>query len=260
MCKCVSTSSSEWVIRNRRTSHTGFLFWVSCGRYPERSYQILRPAFRKFPTRTGYRKDELCTDGETQWRFINNILHKPVLGLVKISFLISLLKLRSCNQWIVASLWTLVTVNSLFIVFAMLGGIFKCWPLKKSWHPNVSGYCFPRRSYIFGTIGTTIATDFLVALVPAWIIHDLRMPLENKAAVIIFLSLSLAVTIIGCWRLQMFITVFNLPKDAAEDPHNIRNAFSNMEGNLGVIAACGPTLKWILVRAISNTFFLSRMR
>lgn len=65
MCKCVSTSSSEWAIRNRHTSHTGFSFWVSCGRYPERSYQVLRPAFRKFSTRTGYRKDELCTDGET---------------------------------------------------------------------------------------------------------------------------------------------------------------------------------------------------
>ncbi|EOA81437.1 hypothetical protein ACJQWK_10525 [Exserohilum turcicum] len=185
------------------------------------------------------------------WRYINNILHNPVLGLVKISFLITLLKLRSYNRWIIASLWTSIAVNIVFIILAVLGGIVKCWPIEKAWHPDIPGHCPHRPPYIYGTIGTTIATDFLVSLIPAWIIHDLRMPMKNKVAVILFLSLPLAVTAIGCYRLQMFIAVFRLPKGMAdENPYNVRNALTNIEGNLGVIAACGPTIKWILARFI----------
>lgn len=204
--------------------------------------------FVSFPTASNTFSNSVILTRTIQWRYINNILHNPVLGLVKISFLITLLKLRSYNRWIIASLWTSIAVNIVFIILAVLGGIVKCWPIEKAWHPDIPGHCPHRPPYIYGTIGTTIATDFLVSLIPAWIIHDLRMPMKNKVAVILFLSLPLAVTAIGCYRLQMFIAVFRLPKGMAdENPYNVRNALTNIEGNLGVIAACGPTIKWILV-------------
>jgi hypothetical protein len=166
--------------------------------------------------------------------------------------LITLLKLRSRNRLIIASLWALIVVNGLFVVAAILGSIFKCWPVHKTWHMNVPGFCGPRPPYIYGTIGVTIATDVLVALITAWILYDLQMSLKNKVGVIMFLSLPLAVTAIGCYRLHMFVAVFSLSTPSAEDPHNVRNALSNIEANFGVIAACGLTIKWILVSNGSN--------
>ncbi|KAL1796828.1 hypothetical protein ACET3X_005368 [Alternaria dauci] len=184
------------------------------------------------------------------WRYINNAIYNPILGLVKISFLITLLKLRSTNRLIIASLWSLIIINVCFVFAATLGHIFRCQPIHKYWHPEVPGHCANDSQYIFGVIGVTIATDVLVALIPAWILYDLQMSLRNKVGVIVFLSLPLAVTAIGCYRLHRFVLFFSLPNPAAEDPYNVRNALSNIEANLGVIAACGPTIKWILGRFI----------
>jgi hypothetical protein len=52
----------------------------------------------------------------------------------------------------------------------------------------------------------------------------------------------------------MFVVVFSLPPGSVEDPYNVRNALSNIEANLGVIAACGPTIKWILVSLYIKLF------
>lgn len=182
-----------------------------------------------------------------QWRYINNAIYNQILGLVKISFLITLLKLRSTNRLIIASLWSLIVINICFVFAATLGHIFRCQPIHKYWHPKVPGHCSNDAQYIFGVIGVTIGTDVLVALIPAWILYDLQMSLRHKVGVIVFLSLPLAVTAIGCYRLHRFVVFFSLPNATAEDPHNVRNALSNIEANLGVIAVCGPTIKWILV-------------
>ncbi|KAF1834147.1 hypothetical protein BDW02DRAFT_347037 [Decorospora gaudefroyi] len=185
-----------------------------------------------------------------RWRYINNAIYNPILGLAKISFLITLLKLRSQNCLIILSLWTLIVVNILFVFAATLGDIFFCWPIHKYWLQSTPGTCGDSASYIFGVIGVTIATDVLVSLIPAWIIYDLQMSLKHKAGVIVFLTLPLAVTAIGCYRLHLFVVIFSLPTVSAENPYNVRNGLLNVEANLGVIAACGPTIKWILGRFI----------
>ena len=79
------------------------------------------------------------------------------------------------------------------------------------------------------------------------------MSLKNKIGVVMFLSLLLAVTAIGCYRLHGFIIFFSAPPFSTENPYHVRNALSNIEANLGVIAACGPTIKWILVSYNSTT-------
>lgn len=137
-------------------------------------------------------------------------------------------------------------MNIAFIFAAFLAHIFRCQPINKYWQ-DVPGHCHNNTQYIFGVIAVTIATDVLVALIPAWILYDIRMPSKVKLEVIVFLSLPIAVTAIGCYRLHRFVLVFSLPKGTLEDPYNVRNALTSVEGNLGVIAACGPTIKWILV-------------
>ena len=151
------------------------------------------------------------------------------------------------DRRIIASLWTLIAINVMFILGATIGALFMCWPIQKSWYPLMPGTCGDRAAYVFGTVGITIATDVLVTLIPAWVLYDLRMPLKNKVFVIIFISLPLAVTAIGCYRLHKFVEVMKLPMVYTEDPYNVRNVLSNVEANLGVLAACGRTIKWILV-------------
>jgi hypothetical protein len=113
----------------------------------------------------------------------------------------------------------------------------------------VPGYCIDKKKYIYSTIAVTIITDVLVTLMPAWILYGLQMPRRNKAVIICFLSLGLIVAAIACYRLSYFVKVFKLDDPLRkESPYNLRTPLSNIEGNLAAIAACGPTLKWILGR------------
>jgi hypothetical protein len=135
----------------------------------------------------------------------------------------TLLKLRSMSRLIIASLWTLIVVNILFIFAATLGSNFMCWPIHKNWHAEIPGTCGDHPPYIFSVVGVTIVTDVLVTIIPAWLLHDLQMSLKNKVGVILFLSPPLAVTAIGCYRLQKFIVVMSLQIISADDPYNVRS-------------------------------------
>ncbi|USP82525.1 hypothetical protein yc1106_09799 [Curvularia clavata] len=156
------------------------------------------------------------------WRYINNIIYNPILGLFKISFLITLLKLCCMDRLILTSLQALIVVKAIFIVGATLESLLMCLPLQKSWNPDLPGTCSDRRSYIFGTIGLTIATDILVAFIPAWVLHDLRMPLKHNIAVILFLPLPIMVTVIGRYRLYKFVEVMSLKQISVENLYSIR--------------------------------------
>lgn len=162
------------------------------------------------------------------------------------SFCLTLTKLRSPRKWVNWSLWALVVVNAMFIIAATFGSIFRCWPVKKRWYPMTPGTCGSNTKYTYSVIYMTIITDVLVTIIPAAILYGLQMPRRHKITAMIFLSFPIGVTAIGVYRLWNFYKVFNLPKGQTEDPYNVRNALSNIESNLGVIAACGPTIKWIL--------------
>ena len=101
--------------------------------------------------------------------------------------------------------------------------------------------------YIFGTISVTIITDALVSIIPAAILIGLHMPRKTKVLIISFLSLGLVVTAIASYRLSVFVRVFSVDDPLQnESPYNVRTPLSNIEASLAAIAACGPTLKYIL--------------
>jgi hypothetical protein len=143
-----------------------------------------------------------------------------------VSFIITLIKLEAQNIWIKASLWTLFTINVMF---------------------GVPGSCMNTAQYIFGTISVTIITDALVSIVPLAILIGLHMPRKTKVLIISFLSLGLVVTAIASYRLSVFVKVFSMDNPLQnESPYNVRTPLSNIEASLAAVAACGPTLKYIL--------------
>lgn len=61
-----------------------------------------------------------------------------------------------------------------------------CWPVHKYWYSKTQRTCGNGAQYIFEVIGVTIATDVLVTVIPAWILHDLQMPPKHKLGVFAF--------------------------------------------------------------------------
>ena len=70
---------------------------------------------------------------------------------------------------------------------------------------------------------------------------------RTKVLIISFLSLGLVVTGIASYRLSVFVKVFSMDNPLQnESPYNVRTPLSNIEASLAAVAACGPTLKYIL--------------
>jgi hypothetical protein len=175
------------------------------------------------------------------------VLYNPILALIKVSFIVTLIKLEAPSVWIKASLWTLFTVNVMFGIAETLVALFNCRPIPRFWDRSIPGSCMNTEQYIYGTISVTIITDALVSIVPVFILFRLQMPRKTKALVISFLSLGLIVTAIASYRLSIFVKVFSMDSPLMnESPYNVRTPLSNIEASLAAIAACGPTLKHIL--------------
>lgn len=175
------------------------------------------------------------------------VLYNPVLALIKVSFVLTLIKLEAPSIWIKGLLWILFTVNVMFGIAGTLVALLNCRPVPKFKDRTIPGSCMNTEQYNYGTISVTIITDALVSIVPAFILFDLQMPRKTKALVISFFSLGLVVTAIASYRLSVFVKVFSMDNPLQNQwPYNVQTPLSNIEASLAAIAACGPTLKHIL--------------
>ncbi|KAF1949394.1 hypothetical protein CC80DRAFT_484550 [Byssothecium circinans] len=185
-----------------------------------------------------------------KWGFANAVVYNPILGLIKASFVITLLKLRSPNRNINIALWTIFTVNGLFTIAAPLVCAFQCKPVAKFWDRSLPGTCIDGAKYTYGTIGVVLITDVAVLAMPTWILHNLQMPLIRKATYIAFMSFGIAVTGIGAFRLYVFVQLFTKKANNPDASYGMRQGLSNVEVSLATIGACGGTVKWLLGRCI----------
>lgn len=135
----------------------------------------------------------------------------------------------------------------MFGIAGTLVALLNCRPIPKFWDRTIPGSCMNTAQYIFGTISVTIITDALVSIIPVAILVGLHMPRKTKVLIISFLSLGLVVTGIASYRLSVFVKVFSMDNPLQnESPYNVRTPLSNIEASLAAVAACGPTLKYIL--------------
>ncbi|KAI8941277.1 hypothetical protein NX059_002507 [Plenodomus lindquistii] len=181
-----------------------------------------------------------------KWNYANSVIYNPILALVKTSFLLTLIKLRSQNKWINRCLWATVILNACFAIAAPLACIFQCDPVHKYWDSSIPGECADAGAYTVSTSSVVLATDVLILLMPSWILHDLKMPLGRKLMVIAFLSFGIAVTIVGAVRTSVLVKVFVLEEVVADPTYDVSYTLSNIESGLSIIGTCGPTIKYML--------------
>ncbi|KAF2728888.1 hypothetical protein EJ04DRAFT_538163 [Polyplosphaeria fusca] len=172
--------------------------------------------------------------------------YNPVICVIKASFMWSLQRLRSGNVWIRRSLWALQILNAVYCVATTLVSIFPCRPLKARFDFSLPGDCYDSFTYVVGNVSVVIVTDFLVLLIPTWIIYDLHMPLRRKLMTISFLSLGVIVIVIGILRLIWLTNAFR----GKINNYSVESAYSSIESSVAIIGTCGPTIKYILGRFI----------
>ncbi|KAF2015807.1 hypothetical protein BU24DRAFT_408991 [Aaosphaeria arxii CBS 175.79] len=190
-----------------------------------------------------------------KWNYVNAVIYNPILGLIKASFVLTLIKLRSPNQRINYCLWAIFAINAVFTVAAPLVCAFQCKPVARFWNKSLPGSCLDGPSYAYGTIGIVLITDVMVVIMPTWILYNLQMPIGKKLMMISFLSFGLAVTAIGAYRLYVFHYLYNGFTKNPDSAYSVRQGLSNLEVSLASIGACGGTIKWML--GLCMPFFAS---
>ncbi|KAF2996920.1 hypothetical protein E8E13_006065 [Curvularia kusanoi] len=178
-----------------------------------------------------------------KWNYANSCIYNPILALVKVSFLWTLIKLRSPNKWINWCLWVTLIINGCFAIAAPLACMLQCNPIPRYWDTSINGSCVDRGAYVTSTSSIVLATDVLILLMPTWILHDLRMPFARKMMVIAFLSFGIAVTIVGAVRTSVLIKVFVIGYRKPDPTYEISYTLSNIESALAIMGTCGPTIK-----------------
>lgn len=196
--------------------------------------------------------------------FAQGLLYNPVLGLVKWSIILFLLRLDDQRKSIKWTLWGLLMFNLAHMISVFLVVVFQCSPVHMYWDHHRTdeivdgqivndGYsCIDQAPFSLGTAAIAVATDIAILMVPIAMMWNLRMPLRRKVAVILVLSLGWVVAVVGIIRIKFFVDFWY---GRFPDPSwSLWHTLSGVENNVAIMVSCGPAIKAFLTRFFPRLF------
>ncbi|KAG5964865.1 hypothetical protein E4U56_002048 [Claviceps arundinis] len=199
--------------------------------------------------------------------YVFSILYNPALMAAKTSILVFYLRLAKNTQVILryASWVTLAIVNVAGLVLTFLN-IFQCSPVAAAWSTEASSAakCIPLLTEFICAAPVNIVTDLAILALPIPVLTGMRLPIRQKAILVITFSLGVFVTIVDVVRiyyLQRAIT--DVPTGMSDDPNSrfggsadfawnasLSFLWSAVEVNVGLACACIPTLKPLILKLL----------
>ncbi|KAF7545303.1 hypothetical protein G7Z17_g9269 [Cylindrodendrum hubeiense] len=159
------------------------------------------------------------------------------MALLKVSIALNLLRL-SQSKWYFWSLWTSIGFVSAYSFMGVMTFFLHCQPMAAHWDTRIDGTCYSPVLFVqFSLINTSfnIFTDVLFATFPVPIIWTLQMKLRTRAVVMGILK-------------AVFQIAFSTDTDKTY--HQWIQFWGFLQLNLGMIAACAPSLKPLVSRAL----------
>ncbi|EFQ33948.1 hypothetical protein CGRA01v4_12429 [Colletotrichum graminicola] len=171
------------------------------------------------------------------------------LALLKISIAMSLLRL-SKNKWYSRALWALIAFVILYTIMAWLSFFLYCTPMEGYWDRSLKPKCYPLKLFInFALVNTSfnIFTDVCFATLPIPIIWVLQMKLRTRIYLVGILSLGYLAVIMGIVK-----AFFQIAQPNNKDSTFLQSIqfWGFLQLNLGIIAACAPSLRPLVGRAL----------
>ncbi|KAK8093579.1 hypothetical protein PG997_000264 [Apiospora hydei] len=189
--------------------------------------------------------------------YILEILYFTQVSLVKLSLLFFYMRIFP-GRGIRRLLWGTVVFNCLFGLSFSLVAVFQCQPIAfywEKWDELHEGTCFDINAMGWSNAAISIALDMWMLAIPLWQLKSLKLHWKKKigvAAMFIVgtlstnISFSYSVTIVSVLRLQSLV-LFAESHNPTWDNFDVAN-WSTIEINTGIICACMPSLRLLLVR------------
>ncbi|KAK4039164.1 hypothetical protein C8A01DRAFT_47302 [Parachaetomium inaequale] len=201
-----------------------------------------------------------------RWEYVFSVLYNPALMATKTSILIFYLRLSKNTQKVfrLASWAVLGIVNVAGTILTFMN-IFQCEPTRAAWDIRVQPVrCLPLLTEFICSAPVNITTDLAILALPIPVLTSMRLPPRQKTILVVTFALGIFVTIVDVIRIYYLQqAVDHVPTTASSDRGSMFgqsagfswNAslslmWSAVEVNTGIICACVPTLKPLVIRIL----------
>ncbi|KAL4900865.1 hypothetical protein BDW74DRAFT_182450 [Aspergillus multicolor] len=241
-----SFAADDWVICG-----AGILYWAET----VTSYYVIKYNY------VGYHIWDVpqpfnSTPG-AKFSYATELLYNPILALIKTSILLFLLRLTGQKLAVRRTILFLLTLNAIAALATFLITTFNCLPVASNWNPSAypNKKCINFADFVTATASVSIFTDFLVLLMPTWIVYNLHIARRQKIMLVGILSFGLVTVLAGIIRV---ILLDNFDRHIPDDStYSVLFCLSTIEVGLAFVAACAPALKPLFMRLVPKLFSAS---
>ncbi|KAF2750589.1 hypothetical protein M011DRAFT_516936 [Sporormia fimetaria CBS 119925] len=183
-----------------------------------------------------------------QFLYVLSLIYYAATGLLKMSLLAFYYRIfpgTRIRKVIIAT----IVFNVLRTVSFLLVAVFQCQPIKYYWHKwdgEHEGKCVNTNAMSWAHAAISISLDLWMLAIPLAQLVRLRLPWKKKLGVALMFCVGTFVTIVSILRLQSLVYFAN-SVNPTWDQFDVIN-WSTIEVNVGIICACMPTIRVILVR------------
>ncbi|KAL2041850.1 hypothetical protein N7G274_005635 [Stereocaulon virgatum] len=178
-----------------------------------------------------------------KWQFLVECLTCFTYVFIRISICLFLLRLfgnKKRLRWALYCLMAFVTATNLSSAAVFLA---QCRPLRKVWDPSVSGTCVSTGTVVFAGYyngAVSVVCDWTLAGLPIFCMWKVQVRPNVKIGICILMAMGFFSGV--CALVRSILEISFAASDLTWDLISLDIA-SSLEQNIGIIAACLPTLK-----------------
>ncbi|KAJ4334626.1 hypothetical protein N0V95_009118 [Ascochyta clinopodiicola] len=187
-----------------------------------------------------------------RWLYVLEILYFFQITLLKLTLLFFFLRIfpkTIVRNVLKGTIIFTILYGLTFVIIA----IFQCRPINHywdNWDLEHDGKCININALAWSNAIISIVLDIWMLVLPLYEVFRLQLSWRKKLSVAIMFLVGTFVTVVSCLRLQSLVT-FAASSNPTWDQVQVIN-WSNIEVNVGIICACLPTLRVILVKIFPN--------
>ncbi|KAJ4382572.1 hypothetical protein N0V86_001794 [Didymella sp. IMI 355093] len=194
-----------------------------------------------------------------RWLYVLEILYFFQMTLLKLTLLFFFLRIfpkTIVRNLIKGTIVFTILYGLAFVVIAIL----QCHPISHYWNnwdkEHNDGQCINVNALAWSHAIISIVLDIWMLVLPLCEVFRLQLTWRKKISVAVMFLVGTFVTVVSCLRLQSLVG-FAASANPTWDQVDVVN-WSNIEINVGIICACLPTIRVILVRAFPSIMGTTR--
>jgi len=183
-----------------------------------------------------------------RYLYVAEVLYFLEVALLKLTLLLFFLRIfpkRATRRL----LWATVAFNGLIGALFVFISIFQCTPISynwTNWTHETTGKCLNINALVWSNAIVSIALDFWMLALPLYEIFQLQLMWRKKVSIAVMFCVGTFVTVVSILRLSSVVQFANSRNPTWDQTNAIK--WSNIECSVGIICACLPTLRVILVK------------